>query len=151
MKIKAVIYVLVLIGLAFLVGGHYLNSYWHKKVKSSPKMFVYQTFWGVPNSALIIEDLKYKSSIIAYYDTIESNPKSNPIINFPLKTLPQYEPVYVIGYSDDGLLVDVVSYYDRGLYLGGSYLRGWVYVKTVHKKPPSSPSSSESVIPKPDK
>jgi len=133
---KKIISILVFVGLIFLVGGYFINQSYHKKVKMSPKMYVYQTFFGSANSALIIDDLNFKKALIAYYDTIANNPDANPVIELPLKTLPQYEPVYVMGYSDDSTLVDVVSYYDRGAYFGGSYLRGWVYIKTLHANPP---------------
>jgi len=60
----------------------------------------------------------------------------NPIFNFPLKTLPQCEPVYVIGFSKDSLLAKVVSYYDYGAMRGGNFTKGWVYAKCLHKEPP---------------
>ena len=49
--------------------------------------------------------------------------------------MPQYNPVYVLGYTKDSLLAEVVSYYDRGAYFGGSYTQGWVYANALHKKP----------------
>lgn len=82
---------------------------------------------------MIIEDLSYKDALIEYYQLMENG--KNPAFNFPLKTLPQFEPVYVVGYTDDSLLVEVVSYYDRGKYDGGSYLKGYVYYKTIHDEP----------------
>ena len=50
--------------------------------------------------------------------------------------MPQFTPVYVMGYTSDSLLADVVSYYDRGARHGGSYTRGWVYAETLHINPP---------------
>lgn len=141
MSKQLIITLFVFIGLLFLVGGYFMNQSYHSIVKMSPKMFVYQTFFGPANSAFIIEDLKYKEALIAYYDTIANNPNANPVIEMPLKTLPQYEPVYVMGYSEDSTLVDIVSYYDRGAYFGGSYLRGWVYIKTLHENPPKKLTS----------
>jgi hypothetical protein len=138
MKIKLII-ILVFVGLSFLIGGSLYSNYYHKKVKSSPIGYTYQTYWGPPNSVLIIEDLSYKAALLAYYDSILKNPEANPIIKVPLKTLPQYEPVYIMGYSEDSSLTDIVSYYNRGRYRGGSYLRGWVDTRTLHKNPAKKP------------
>lgn len=132
---RKIIIAIVLFGVVFFIGAHILNQVYNAKIKRSPKKYVYQTYWGLVNSALIIEDLQYGDSIIAYYSEIEKDSSANPTFNFPLKTLPQYEPVYVVGYSKDSVLVEVVSYYERGPYFGGSYLRGWVYKGTIHDKP----------------
>ncbi|HKC67412.1 MAG TPA: hypothetical protein VKG26_04230 [Bacteroidia bacterium] len=126
---------LISAGLAFIIGCFFYTKNYHAKIKNSPKMYAYQTYWGPANAVLIIENLKYKNALISYYDSIEKNPSLNPIIELPLKTLPTSEPVYVVGYSKDSLLAEIVSYYDRGAHFGGDYLRGWVYVKTLHKTP----------------
>ncbi len=60
----------------------------------------------------------------------------NPTFNFPLKTLPQYDPIYVVGYTEDSLLAEVISYYDYGARRGGSFTKGWVYAKCLHKEAP---------------
>lgn len=121
--------------LFFTVGGHFINKYYNENVKSHPQMYCYETFYGPSNSVLIIESLSYKREYLQHYYDVEK--KLNPVINFPLKTMPQYSPVYVMGYSEDSLLADVVSYYDRGgAKFGGSFTRGWIYAKTLHKDPP---------------
>jgi hypothetical protein len=93
-------------------------------------------FYGPPNPVLIIENLKYKEVYSGYYSGLEKGKKQ--YIEFPVKTLPTTVPVYVLEYTEDSLLAEVVSYYDRGAKFGGSYLRGWVYAKTLHKDPPPS-------------
>lgn len=125
-----------LIFLGLFMCGYFYNKSYHENIKLHPEMYAYQTYWGPANSVLIIEDLKYKDELVDYYSKIIFDTTSNPIIKVPLKTLPQYEPVYVVGYTNDSLLAEVVSYYDRGIKFGGNYLRGWVYVKTLHKNPP---------------
>ena len=104
-------------------------------------MFCYETFRGPSNSAFIIEDLIYKDSLVKYYKEVEKG--ENPVFNFPLKTLPTDDPVYVMNYIDkDSLIVEIVSYYDRGIKFGGNYLRGYVYGKTLHSSPASEKVNS---------
>lgn len=125
----------ILIVLIFLGLGFYYDSY-HKMVRSSPKAYAYDTFMGPVNPVFIIEDLKYAQELVSFYESIQKKPDSIPSFNFPLKTLPQNDPIYVVGYAEDSSLVEIVSYYDRGKYFGGSYLRGWVYRKTLHVEAP---------------
>lgn len=120
--------------LFFLVGGYLINHYYHQDVKSHPQMYCYQTFYGPPNSVLIIESLEYEDDYIEYYNKVAEG--ENPLFYFPLKTMPQYSPVYVVDYTKDSLLANVVSYYDRGAKFGGSFTKGWVLTKTLHKTPP---------------
>lgn len=140
-KKKIIITIIVIIGLGFLVGGHFFNKWYHKDVKNYPQMYVYQTFWGPANSAMIIEDEMYKNELITYYNQAEKG--ENPTFNFSLKTLPQYYPVYVIEYTKDSVLAKVISYYDYGAIKGGSFTKGWVYAKCLHKAPP--PKKSKKV------
>ena len=126
--------------MAFLVLAYFAMDryakYYNADIKSKPLRYAYQTYWGPPNPVLIIEDLKYKDSLLVYHDKIST--EENVPFNIPLKTLPQFEPLYLVGYTEDSLLAEVVSYYDRGLKFGGSYLRGYVDVKTLHKYSPYS-------------
>lgn len=137
MQKRIIILLGVLLGFFFSVGGYFINKHWHKYVKNQPKMFVYETFRGEskPVSVLIIEDLKLKKSYLNYYKQLENG--IEPILDnkIPLKGMPQYSPVYVLEYTEDSLLVEIVSYHDRGAYFGGNYTKGWVYAKTLHKKP----------------
>ncbi len=45
----------IFLALFFSVGGYFINKYFHKWVKSHPKMYAYHTYYGPPNSVLIIE------------------------------------------------------------------------------------------------
>jgi len=128
----------IFIILFFSVGSHFINKYYHKNVKDHPKMYCYEYFRGTdkPVSVLIIEDLKLKEHYLQYYQELEAGTEPYLHNDIPLKGMQQYSPVYVMGYTEDGLLAEVVSYYDRGVRLGGSYTRGWVYAKTLHKNPP---------------
>lgn len=128
--------VIIIIGIiSFPVGSYFYNSRYHAWVKDQPEKYCYQTFYGPPNPALVITDLNYKNNLVEYYEFIAENPREDKGIGVPLKTLPIREKVYLLGYTKDSLLAEIVSYYDRGVRLGGSYLRGWVYAKTIHDLP----------------
>lgn len=138
MKFRNILCLSVLIGLIFLVGGYFLSSHYHQKIRVSPVTYIYEGFSGSVNSALIIQDYDYKNEIIEYYNIVEKNPKATPKIKFPLKTLPQYEIAYVLDFSNDSSLVEIVSYYNRGAFDGGGYLRGWVDKRTLHPNKPEN-------------
>ncbi|WP_417602434.1 hypothetical protein [Owenweeksia hongkongensis] len=134
---KALIIIGVLSVLFFTVGAYFINKHWHIYVKEQPKMYVYDIFRGTSKSVsvIIIEDKELKEPYLEYYNSLQNG--IEPILDdrIPLKGLPQYDPVYVLGYTNDSLLAEIVSYYDRGARFGGSYLQGWVYSKTLHKEP----------------
>lgn len=134
---KAIKIILVVVFISMLligVGGYFINKNHQKKVRSQPKKYCYQTFYGPANPVLMIRDLEFKEEYIKYYRNVESNNKA--YFNFPLKTLPISFPVYVMSYSKDSVLANVVSYNDGGFEFGG-YIRGWVYAKTLHENPPN--------------
>jgi uncharacterized protein YneF (UPF0154 family) len=133
-RFKYFILVGVFIALFFSVGGYFINKTYNEYVKSQPQMYCYQTFYGPANPVLIIESLSYSDEYIDYYSNAEN--KRNMVIKFPLKTMPVRTPVYVINYTSDSLLAEIVSYYDRGPSFGGSFTKGWVYAKTLHENPP---------------
>ncbi len=120
--------------LFFTVGGYFINKYYNGYVKSQPEMYCYQTYYGPPNSVMIIESLEYKDAYVEYYSKVAQG--ENPTFDFPLKTMPQYSPVHVLEYTSDSLLAKVVSYYDNGAKFGGSFTKGWVYAETLHENPP---------------
>lgn len=130
---------LVVIGISFAlffsVGGHFIQKYWHEYLEKQPKMYVYETYRGDsrPVSVLLLKNKSLKSAYLDYYQKLESG--IEPILDYriPLKTLPQYNPVYVLKYSKDSTLVKVVSIYNGDF--GSSYCQGWVYAKTLHEKP----------------
>lgn len=125
---------LLIIGSFFLI--HHFNNKYHEDVKQHPQKYCFQLYLGAPNPILIVETEKYQQPLIDYYNKREKDPLSNPGLGVPLKTLSMYDPVYVMGYTKDSLLADIVSYKDRGRLGGGSYLRGWVYAKLLHDNPP---------------
>lgn len=134
-KREKIIVGLIIGAIIFIVGSYFYSSNFHKNIRNHKQMFCYETFRGSSNSAFVIENLLFKDSLVKYYKDVEKG--ENPIFNFPLKTLPTDNPVFVINYIDkDSLIVEVVSYYDRGIKFGGDYLRGYVYGKTLHKSPP---------------
>jgi uncharacterized protein YneF (UPF0154 family) len=134
---KAFIKILIIfLGITFVIGCYLFNKKYHENIRNHPKKFIYETINGPANPVLIIEDLSYKDSLINYYKKLESRPKNEPFFNFPLKTIPTNDPVYLINMSDDGQLGEFVSYYDRVGIFGGSFLRGWTYINTIHDNPP---------------
>ncbi len=120
--------------LFFGVGGSLFNKYYHENVRSKPEMYCYETYYGPANPVLIIESRRYKDEYIKFYNQVSKG--ANPTFNFPIKTMPISYPVYVMGYTKDSLLANVVSYYDRGPKFGGSYTRGWIYADCLHENPP---------------
>ena len=128
--------VVLVLALMFFLFSYFYNDWYHKKVRRQPMMYCYEMFMEVINSPLIIERLKYKEKYIAYYQAIEKDIFSKKTVEFPLQGLPAGAPVYVMGYTEDSLLADVVSYADRGPRTGGSYTRAYVYTATLHPDPP---------------
>ena len=124
---------LSLIAVIFFWAAHFYNKYYHRNVRKHPTAYVYETYRGPANPALVIDRLKFKDSLVAYYQQVSKG--ENPYFNFPLKTLPVNDTVYIMGYTKDSLLAEVVSYFDRGPRFGGSYWRGYVYTGTLHAKP----------------
>lgn len=83
-------------------------------------MYVYDTFMGPANSVQMIIDIKYKSELYLYYEYVRKNKKYTSF-SFPLKGLPQTEPVYVLGYAEDSTVAEIVSLFYRGRNFGGGY------------------------------
>lgn len=125
--------IVISIGIFFVFGSYYFSKFYRNNVLSKPIYYCYDSFGKVINSALVIEDLRYKDSLIKYYNQAEKG--INPIFNFPLKTLPQFEPVYLLEFSDDSTIAYVVSFYDRGSANGGSFNKYYVDSRTLHKNP----------------
>jgi hypothetical protein len=133
-RMKRVKLLLIAFFLILAVTAMYFYSIsYHQNIKRGPMLYCYETYYGPPNPALVIKDLEFKDSLIKYYDQSEKG--INPFFNFPLTTLPQFEPVYLIKYSEDSLIALVASYYDRGRHRGGSYNEYYVDVRTLHKLP----------------
>ncbi|MFA7444863.1 MAG: hypothetical protein WCY89_02870 [Flavobacteriaceae bacterium] len=146
MRIKKItLTIVVIIGLGFLFGGHFYNKWYHKNVKSHPTRYCYEYFRGTEESVsvLIIQNLNLKEPYLEYYRELESGKEPYLHNDIPLKGLPQSYPVYVVGYTKDSLLAEVVSYYDYGARMGGSFTKGWVYAKCLHKEPPQKEEIKE--------
>lgn len=139
---KYLILLVVVACTLFVLGSHLYSQQYHQDVKKHKKMFVYNDMLSVPQAALIIENREmYGKKLVEFYRNMETRPDGPFRVHVPIKELPTNYPVYVMNYSEDSLLVDVVSYYDRGPYMGGSYLRGWVYIGTLHDAPPGGVNS----------
>lgn len=119
--------------IVFVFGSYYFSKFYRNNIQTKPIYYCYDSIGTVINSALVIEDLNYKDSLIKYYNQAEKG--INPIFNFPLKTLPQFEPVYLLEFSDDSTIAYVVSFYDRGAANGGSFNKYYVDSRTLHKNP----------------
>lgn len=116
-----------------VISSLYFSGYFIKRLKRNPIYYCYDNTGGFVNSALVIEDLEFKDSLVKYYSQVQKG--INPVFNFPLKTLPQYEPVYLLSYSKDSLVAYVVSFYNRGSSNGGSFNKYYVDIRTLHKDP----------------
>ncbi len=116
-----------------LFGAIWFNNYYHNDIQSKPKVYCYQTYFGPVNPVLMITDLAYADSLIAYYKKMEKG--ENPTFNFPLKEASFGDPVYLVGYAEDSMLIEIISY-RNGKINGSSFDQGYVYYKTVHSTPP---------------
>jgi hypothetical protein len=123
--------ILIIFFIVSVVGAYFYHNWYYDDLYQKPQKYPYQTYYGVPNNILLIEDLKYRDSLIKYYTEMERG-NENPIFNFPLKDLPYCKPVFIVGYSDDSILTEFVSLYDRGRSVGGSFTNGWVLSKLLH-------------------
>jgi len=128
--------IITLICLVFLVLIFFLLRYYsdrfHLKVMENEKMYAYETYNGVVNPVLYIKNYQLKDSIVNYYRAIESG-IGNPKFNFPPLSLPYNRFVYVINYSGDSLVAEIICYENTEKEM---YKRGWVYSKLLHKYPP---------------
>lgn len=123
------------VGLFFLIGGYFFEKSHHEMIDAAQKMYCYEEYFGAVNPVIILEDESHKEDYIEYYKNLSVGKVTS--FSFPLKTLPISHEVSVISVTEDSLLADVISTYNRGTRLGGSYLRGWVYFETLHFNPPS--------------
>ena len=135
---KNIVLIAIFVGGLFLIGGYFYNKWYHRNVKSHPQMYCYEYFreTNKPVSVLLIESLKLKEPYLEYYNQLETGKEPYLDNRIPIKGLPQYHPVYVVDYTKDSLLAEIVSYYDYGAFRGGSFTKGWGYAKCLHKNPP---------------
>ncbi len=134
MQRKQIIAYSIIAGIVILIGG----SWWYKKrfhelVKTRPKMYCYQTYFGPVNAAFFVTEKSFIPEVVAYYEKMDSGEDKHPMFDFPPRTLPPDTCVYVMGYNEDSTAADVVCY--ARWRSNSSYQRGYVSVKTLHKKP----------------
>lgn len=103
--------------------------YINQKLKALPQVYVYQTYWGPANPVLFVYDEDDQDDLISYYQQVEKG--ENPTFNFDLHTHATGVPVYLVEYSRDSLIAEIISTRD-------GYARFYVYGKTVHLAPPDS-------------
>ena len=136
MRKLTIVVLLLLLLVVLFYGMHYYRNMFHEKIAKLPQKYCYETFSGVVNPAFYVEDKKLTSDLIEYYEKIERDSSATPVFNFPIRTLPQKQPVYIMGYYDpDSLIVEVYCYYTNGVWYNGN-LRGFVYAKTLHNNFP---------------
>lgn len=133
-KAKLMYFIIPLLIIIFLC-LHFYNQWYYEELYKKPKMYVYETFLGPANPALMITDLKYKNELNSYYNFVKTNKKYTSF-SFPLKGLPQTESVYILSYSEDSLVAEFVSLYYRGRSFGGGFTKGYVSTLTLHSNPP---------------
>jgi hypothetical protein len=134
MKKYQLILLLFFLILIFFFGARYYAETRIERIKKTSPKYVYENYSGVANSVLFITRLKYREDYVLYYSKMKNG--ENPTFNFPLKTMPQNDPVYILTYSKDSVLVKIVSFYDRGPKFGGSYNEGYVLREFLHDTPP---------------
>lgn len=108
-------------------------------VKSHPKGYLYSDDNQVQNPVLCVSRKRYFQKLKDYYVAderwlLDSTHNKKPFIDFPLDGFPMTEPVYVVGYSEDSTLIEVICYWDHK---GPAYESGWVLLKHFHQKPPT--------------
>lgn len=122
----------------FLIAGFAINrgyAYYIKNYKVT--MYYYlenDKNNNSPNPALYITNLRYKDSIVTYYSKVLIG--QNPVFNFPLKTLPQYDPVYLLDFTPDSLLAKVICYTNNKHVTKNLFVKGWVDARLLHVNAP---------------
>ncbi len=132
-KIIRIVLLVTGICITWIVMGHVINKTYHERIKAKKKMYCYEHYLNAVNPVLFVKSERYSDSLIAYYRKIE-NGEVNPTFNFPPLSLPYDTCVYVLGYERDSLIAKVICYYDWGKQ--GSFVKGYVYINTLHVKPP---------------
>jgi hypothetical protein len=90
---------------------------------------------GPVNLVLFIEDLKYKDELLKYYAIVEKE-KRYPMFDFPLRTISPKAPAYVVGYTTDSALAEIVSldYLTKNVQV--NHICGYVVPSTMHESAP---------------
>ena len=66
---------------------------------------------GYPNQCLTISDLDYKDDLLKYYSDRMSGKKAS--FSFPLNTIGTNTKLYIMGYTEDSTLADIIYYYRK--------------------------------------
>ncbi|WP_460503010.1 hypothetical protein [Hymenobacter agri] len=135
----------VVIGAAILLFMvlRFYSRYSNESIQAHPKMYCYDSFRGVINSALYVEHSRDTADFIQYYRIWEKG--GNPVGNFPLNGLDPDSPVYVQRYlGADSVLAEVVSYYQSPMKSRPFMLWCYVYGRTLHALPPKYPTKQLS-------
>lgn len=127
--------IIVAIGFAARILMINISTKSRQNIIKHPKKYCYEDFGEVINPAFILDNLIAKEAFVRYHEIIFNDPMASPPLSFPITTLPQRTPVYVMDYTEDSVLVEVVCYYDRGPSFAAKSHRGWVYYKTLHDNP----------------
>lgn len=128
-----------------VIGGvlfNYIGKSRKEYILSMPQKYCYDTTRHVSNPAYLLSSTELKEELVDYYKLISINPHVTPILRFGIKTVPMEAPVYVMSYTEDSLLAEIVCFYDRGPTYANNSVRGWVYYKTIHDEPPVVNDSS---------
>lgn len=96
--------------------------------------YCYDTTMGYPNQCLTIDDLSFKDQLLAYYDKHMNHKEAS--YSFPLNTIGVKTKLYILGYTEDPTLVNIIFYQDPGSY---NYYKGYVPAVLLH--------SEECIIP----
>lgn len=112
----------------------FYNRYYNNMVRHQPKMYCYETYRGVVNAAFFVQNESLTDSLVKYYTQLENRTSEEPTFNFPPLTIPTDTCVYVIGYSSDSTVADIICYHKWSRNV--TYERGYVYANTLHINPP---------------
>jgi hypothetical protein len=117
----------------FMVVSRFYAGRKNQSILSSPQVYGYEQITSdYPNGILSISDLKDSTSLRMYYRELRNNGKAR--FHFKLQTFPNNKALYVLGYENDSLLMEVICF-DDGLQEG--YQQGYVLTELTHDSPPA--------------
>jgi hypothetical protein len=145
MKVSPIVFVFMMIGVivfAFLVSRKPTVSSPVVLLKDTVRLYAYETSKkGFPNNVLYIDDIDYKDIYVKYYENLLKG--ENPYLTFPIKGLPKYEPLSVIGYTEDSLLAKFFCILSDKKKSRSVLLEGYVYSVLLHENAPIERGSSK--------
>lgn len=128
-------YVLIIIGIiVFLTGSWILSKMRNDYILSKPIVYGYESYMSSkPNSILAIHDLKDSTELRDFYSNKKMGLRTS--FDFPLLTLPRNKPFYIMGYENNGSLMEIYCYSSG---LQGGYFTGYVLTELTHKTKPGN-------------